>query len=72
MAKEESRLFLGEELQIVHPFKYIGSSVEETGGMAREISQSECIMEKLVEMQWNVVWQEDASETEGKGLQKQW
>ena len=26
-------------------------------------------MEKLEEMQWSVVWQEDASETEGKGLQ---
>ena len=26
-------------------------------------------MEKLVEILWCVVWQEDASETEGKGLQ---
>ena len=26
-------------------------------------------MEKLEEMQWSVVGQEDASETEGKGLQ---
>ena len=25
---------LGEELQRVHHFKYLGSSVEETGGMA--------------------------------------
>ena len=25
---------LGEELQRVHHFKYIGSSVEETGGMS--------------------------------------
>ena len=31
---------LGEELQIVRHFKYLGSSVEETGGMAREITQS--------------------------------
>ena len=30
---------LGEELQIVHHFKYIGSSVEETGGMASGITQ---------------------------------
>ena len=30
---------LGEELQRVHPFKYLGSSVEETGGMTTEISQ---------------------------------
>ena len=26
-------------------------------------------MEKLEEMQWSVVWQEDASETEGKSVQ---
>ena len=32
MAKEES--WLGEELQRVYHFKYLGSSVEETGGMA--------------------------------------
>ena len=37
MAKEESRL--GEELQRVHHFKYLGSSVEETGGMATENTQ---------------------------------
>ena len=30
---------LGEELQRVHHFKYLGSSVEETGGMATEITQ---------------------------------
>ena len=30
---------LGEELQRVHRFKYIGASVEETGGMAIEVSQ---------------------------------
>ena len=30
---------LGEELQRVHHFKYLGSSVEETGGTATEISQ---------------------------------
>ena len=28
---------IGEELQIVHHLKYIGSSVAETGGMATEI-----------------------------------
>ena len=31
-------------------------------------TESECSMEKLEEMQWSVVRQEDASETEGKGL----
>ena len=31
---------LGEELQRVHHFKYLGSSVEETGGMATEITQT--------------------------------
>ena len=30
---------LGDELQRVHHFKYLGSSVEETGGMTTEISQ---------------------------------
>ena len=30
---------VGEELQIVHHVKYLGSSVEETGGMATEITQ---------------------------------
>ena len=30
---------LGEVLQRVHHFKYLGSSVEETGGMATEITQ---------------------------------
>ena len=46
---------LGEELQRVHHFKYLGSSVEETGGMTTEITQSECSLEKLEEMQWSVV-----------------
>ena len=35
----ESVKTLGEELQKVHHFKYVGSSVEETGGMTTEISQ---------------------------------
>ena len=30
---------LGEELQRVHHFKYLGSSMEETGGMTTEITQ---------------------------------
>ena len=30
---------LGEELQRVHHFKYLGSSVEETGGIATENTQ---------------------------------
>ena len=53
---------LGEELQRMH--HYLTSSVEETGGMATEMRQSECSMEKREEMQWSG----DASETEGKGL----
>ena len=32
-------MILGEELQRVHRFKYLGSSVEKTGGMATEITQ---------------------------------
>ena len=43
---------LGEELQRVHHFKYLCSSVGETGGMATEITQSESSMEKLEETQW--------------------
>ena len=35
----QGRELLGKELQRVHHFKYIGSSVEETGGMTTEISQ---------------------------------
>ena len=35
----ESVKILGEDLQRVHHFKYHGSSVEETGGMAAEITQ---------------------------------
>ena len=35
---------LGEELQRVHHVEYLGSSVEETGGMTTESSQSECSM----------------------------
>ena len=46
---------LGEELQRVHHFKYLGSSVEETACMTTEISQSECSMGKLEDMQWSVV-----------------
>ena len=30
---------IGEELPRVHHFKYLGSNVEETGGMTTEISQ---------------------------------
>ena len=60
---------LGNELQTVQHFKYIGSILEETGGMATEITQSECSMEKLEEMPCSFVWQENASETEWKGLQ---
>ena len=46
---------LGEELPRVHHFNYLGSSVEETGGMTTDISLSECSMAKLEEMQWSVV-----------------
>ena len=41
---------LGNELQTVQHFKYIGSILEETGGMTTESTQSECSMEKLEEM----------------------
>ena len=34
---------LGEELQRVHHFKYLGSSVDDTGGMTTEISQRVCV-----------------------------
>ena len=41
---------LGNELQPVQHLKYLGSILEETGGMSTEITQSECSMEKLEEM----------------------
>ena len=48
IAKEESRLIPGKTyVHRVHHFKYIGSSVEETGGTTTEITQSECSVEKL-------------------------
>ena len=46
---------LEEELQRVHHVKHLGASVEETGGMTTENSQSECSKGKLEEMQWSVV-----------------
>ena len=46
---------LGEELQRVHRFTYLGARVEETGGMTTEISQGGCSKGKLEEMQWSVV-----------------
>ena len=48
---------LGEELQRVHHFKYLGSSVAETvlRHDNRNVTESKCSMEKLAEMQWGVV-----------------
>ena len=34
------------------------------GGLEAEIKQRECSVEKLQELQWNVVRQEDASDVE--------
>ena len=45
---------LGEELQSVHHFKYLGSSVEETGCMATQFTECKWRMEKLEEMQRSV------------------
>ena len=46
----------GEEQQRVHHFKYLGLSMEETGGHDnRNFKESECSMGKLEEMQWSVV-----------------
>ena len=42
------------KLQRVHHFKYIGSSVESTGGIATETAHDESSMKKLEEMQWYV------------------
>ena len=58
---------LGEELQRVHHFKYLGSSVETTGGMTTDISQRvSAAWINWKRMQWRVVLHEDAGETEGK------
>ena len=64
--------FQGEDLERLHVFKYIWPIVDETGCMAHHIDQTESArrsFEKLVEMQRSIVRQEDASETEGKGIQ---
>jgi len=52
---------LGDELEKVTHFKYIGSVVEEQCGMEAETKQRECGVEKFEEMQWRVVRQEGAS-----------
>ena len=53
----------------VHHFKYIGSSVEETGRHDNiHYTVRESNMGKMGEMQWRVVCQEDASEIEGACL----
>ena len=46
---------LGEELQRVYRFKYIGASVEETGGMATELSQRVSAAWGNWKRQWSVV-----------------
>ena len=63
---------LGEELERVTQFKYLGTSMEEEGGMENEIT-------KRVGAGWRnwkkcsgvgpTVRQKDASETEGEGIQ---
>ena len=64
----ESVKILGEELQRVHHFNWSKRGGDRRHGN-RNYTESECSMEKLEEMQWSVVCQEDASETEGNGLQ---
>ena len=56
---------IGEEPQRGHHFKHIGSSAEEGRHDNINYTHSECSMEKMVEMQKNVVRHEDKSETEG-------
>ena len=61
--------FLGEEVERVTHFKYLGTSIEEErrdGDCDSEASGSR--VDELEEMQWSVVWQEDAGEAEGEGL----
>ena len=58
---------LGEELERVTNFKYLGTSMEEEGGMETEMKAGGSRLEKLEEMQRSTVRQKDASETEGEG-----
>ena len=52
----ETVKILGEELQRVHHFKYIGSSVGEIGGTTtKQFRESEPSVEKLEEVLWSVV-----------------
>ena len=60
---------LGEELERVTHFEYLGTSMEEEGGMETEITIHKAggsRLEKLEEMQRSTVRQKDTSETEGK------
>ena len=60
---------LGEEVERVTHFKYLGTSIEEgrrDGDWDSEASGSR--VNELEEMQWSVVWQEDAGEAEEEGL----
>ena len=60
---------LGEEVERVTHFKYLGTSIEEERGMETIYSEaSGSRVKELEEMQWSFVWQEDAGEAEGEGL----
>ena len=54
----------------MHHFRCLCSGVEETGRRGNGVcTESGCGVERLDEMRWSVERQDDASETEGKGLQ---
>ena len=52
----EPVMIIGEELQRVHHFKYLGSSVEETGGMTTEISRSSAMHNYIILLRLYSPW----------------
>ena len=46
---------LGEEVERVTHFKYLGTSIEEEGGMETDSEASGSRVDELEEMQWSVV-----------------
>ena len=60
---------LGEELERVTHFKYLGTSMEEEGGMETEITHRVGEGWRKWKKWKSTVGQEDASETEGEGIQ---
>ena len=66
--REPVKILRGELERVTH-LKYLGTSMEEEGGMETDHKAGGSRLEKLEEMQRSTVRQKDASETEGEGVQ---